>query len=346
MTEKLQITAKDTRPLLLTGASGVIGSEVVRLIPPHALLLGRHRARPDSSARQVAIDIRQPRLGMTPTEYTHLTQTISGILHCAAITDMNGVAEGLHETNIDGVKHILALAGEAGVPLHYVSTAYCSQAYGPKRPVQSAYVSSKRAAEALVRESDVDWTIARPSIVVGHSQTGEIASFQGFHLFITSILKGRLPFIPLDRLARCDFVPADYVAAALASLVRAPEFGRTYWLTGGAQAITIEEMMAYGQPFAGELGKDLTQLTIADPETIRRAHLPALRDKFPARLMERLDVLMELSSVMATARPFPSDLANLLPDHAKLDGARLKTFLGHNLRYWGKVNKRPFETQP
>ena len=333
-------------PLLLTGASGVVGSQVAKLMPPERLLLARHRARPNSPARQVAIDIRHPQLGLDDQAYETLTSGISSILHCAAITDMNGIAEGLHETNIDGVAHIVALAKVAGVPLHYVSTAYCSKSYGPKRPVASPYVASKRAAEALVRDSGLDWTISRPSIVVGHSETGEIANFQGFHLFITSILKGRLPFIPLEASARCDYVPADYVAGALARIVAAPEYGRTYWLTGGHKAITIEDMMEYGQPFAEEFGKNLTKLLIADPETIRRDYLPALQSKIPRRLMERLNVLMELSSVMATAQPFPSDMATLCPDRTDLDGSALRKVLGHNLHYWGEAHKRTFQTQP
>lgn len=340
------MTTESLRPILLTGASGVVGSEVAKLFPAKSLLIGRHRAHPDSPAPQIPIDIRQNRLGLNLPDYNALTDRIGAILHCAAITDMNGVAEGLHETNIDGVANIVSLARDAGVPLHYVSTAYCSETYRAKRPVSSPYVASKRAAEALIREADLDWTISRPSIVVGHSQTGAITHFQGFHLFITSILKGRLPFIPLEGSARCDFVPVDYIASGLKAIVDAPDFGRTYWLTGGDKAITIDEMMSYGQPFAEEFGKDLTKLIIADPDTIRREHLPALQEKFPTRLMERLNVLMELSSVMATARPFPSDMAALLTLSPNLDTATLLKTLGHNLHFWGRANRHIFQTTP
>lgn len=330
---------------MLTGASGVVGSELVKCLPSQEIILGRHRARPDNKARQIAIDIRKPQLGLETSAYEALADEITGILHCAAITDMNGIADGLHETNIDGVQHVIDLARAANVPLHYVSTAYCSEAYGPKRPVTSAYVASKRAAETLVRSSDLDWTIIRPSIVVGHSETGEIANFQGFHLFITSILKGRLPFIPLERSARCDFVPTDYVASAIASIAATPEFGRTYWLTGGDRAITIDEMIDYGMPFAAEFGRDLSTLTLADPDTIRRDYLPALQERGSRRLMERLNVLMELASVMATARPFPSDMAALTPDKPALSKASLHRVLGHNLQYWDRENGKVFETQ-
>ena len=340
------MTNPNPLPLLLTGASGVVGTEVVKCLPAEALLLSRYRTPLDTPARQISINIMEPRLGLDDTAYAELAGDISGILHCAAITDMNGVAEGLHETNIDGVRHIIALAETARAPLHYVSTAYCSETYGPKHPVASAYVASKRAAEQLVRDSKIDWTISRPSIVVGHSETGAIANFQGFHLFITSILKGRLPFIPLDADARCDFVPADYVAKALTEIVANPAFGQTNWLTGGTNAITIGQMMDYGRPFAEEFGRDLSALPMSDPDTFRREHLPALQARLPRRLMERLNVLMELSSVMATERPFPSDMDRLVNEAAPLTADALRKVLGHNLHFWGKANRHTFQTPP
>ncbi len=333
-------------PLLLTGASGVIGTELLACMPAERLLLSRYRTPIDSPAQQISLNIREARLGLDDAAYQALAGGISGILHCAAITDMNGVADGLHETNIDGVRHMIALAEAADVPLHYVSTAYCSKTYGPKQPAASAYVASKRAAEQLVRASKVRWTISRPSIVVGRSDTGAIANFQGFHLFITSILKGRLPFFPLDPEAHCDFVPADYVASALAGIVAAPTFSETYWLTGGARAITIRQMMEYGAPFAAELGRDLSDIPMSDPESFRRDQLPALQARLPRRLMERINVLLELSSVMATERPFPSDMARLVPDAAPLDTQTLQKTLGHNLHFWGKANRHVFQTAP
>ncbi|MEL7128383.1 MAG: SDR family oxidoreductase [Pseudomonadota bacterium] len=327
--------------LLLTGASGVVGSEVARRLPADALLLGRHRARPESDARQIAIDIRDPHLGLPQSAYETLANEVTGIIHCAAITDMGGAAPGLEETNIAGVQHMVDLARAADAPLHYVSTAYCSETHGPKRPVTSAYVLSKRAAEAVVRESGLDWTIIRPSIVAGHSETGAIASFQGFHLFITSMLKGRLPIIPLERTARCDFVPADLIARGIEAILLNPEYGRTYWLTAGINALTIDEMIASGQPFARQLGRDLNNLIIADPDTALRDLIPALEDKLPRRLRERLGVLMELSQVMATERAFPSDFAGLSAD-TELSPDLLRATLAANIRHWGEVNNRSF----
>ncbi|MEM9740896.1 MAG: SDR family oxidoreductase [Pseudomonadota bacterium] len=335
--------AAQPKHTLLTGASGVVGTEVVKCLPADHLLLGRHRAVPEGPARQVSIDIRRPNLGLDRTGYSDLADSISAIVHCAAVTDMKSARDDLMETNVAGARHMTTLAKEASVPLHFVSTAYCSREVGPKTPVQSAYIRSKRAAEDIVRGSAIDWTILRPSIVVGHSQTGEIASFQGFHLFITAILKGRLPFIPLEPEAHCDFVPADYIAAAIKSILRAPVFGRTYWLTAGRLAMTIQDMLNAGRPFAAKLGRDLDTLQFAAPETIQRDLLPTLETGAPKRVMERLNVLMELGAVMATERPFPTDLPAVLPHEMPVSAKVLRQVFEQNLRVWGRANGQSFD---
>ena len=313
--------------ILLTGASGVIGQDLAPRLPQDQLILARHRARPDSPARQVAIDIRDPKLGLSEADYAGLCTEVDTIIHCAAITDMSGQVPELSATNISGVQHVVDFAKAAGAKLHFVSTAYCSETFGPAAPVASDYVASKRAAEALVRESALDWTIIRPSIIAGHSETGAIASFQGFHLFIATVLKGRLPIIPVARQTPCDFVAVDWVAEAIAKIASAPDWGRTYWLTAGAAALTIDEMMETGRPFAEAWGRDLDQVALMTPQAVEAEILPGLRP----RLQDRLMILINLAKVMARRAAFPSDLN-------AVGQARLKQALLANLDYWGNQN--------
>ena len=296
-----------SKTILLTGASGVLGSKLAKLFPAEDLILTRHRTPLDHPAKQISIDIRDANLGLGESEYLNLAAEVHTILHAAAITDMGGAAPGLEETNIDGVRHMAAFAKAARAPLHYISTAYCSLDYAPTRAVPSAYVESKRAAEAVVKEAGIPHTICRPSIIAGHSETGEIASFQGFHLFISQILTGRMPIIPLERYAQCDFIPVDLVAQSVAKVVAAPEFGRTYWLTGGADALTIGDMFEVGRPFAEARGRNLDEVKLAAPE-----EMAEILEALPRRLKERMTTMMELSSVMAREQPFPSDVNALL----------------------------------
>ncbi|MEM7327325.1 MAG: SDR family oxidoreductase [Pseudomonadota bacterium] len=310
--------------ILLTGASGVIGQELAPLLRQDRLILARHRARPERSARQVAIDIRDPKLGLGERDYAGLCAEVDTIVHCAAITDMSGQVPELGATNISGVQHIVDFARAAGATLHFISTAYCSEVYGPVAPVASDYVASKRAAENVVRASGLDWTIIRPSIIAGHSQTGRISSFQGFHLFIATVLKGRLPILPVARQSPCDFVAVDWVAEAIARVVATPEWGRTYWLTAGGAALTIEDMMETGRPFADARGRDLDRVELMPPQAVEANILPGLRP----RLQERLLILINLAKVMARRTAFPTDLE-------MVSKARLQQTLLANLDYWG-----------
>ena len=306
----------------------MIGRELTPRLRQDQLILARHRARPDSAARQVAMDIRDPTLGLSERDYAHLSADVDTVIHCAAITDMSGQVPELSTTNIAGVQHVVDFARAAGAKLHFVSTAYCSETYGPAAPVSSDYVSSKRAAEAVVRESGLDWTIVRPSIIAGHSKTGEIASFQGFHLFIATVLKGRLPIIPVAPQTPCDFVAVDWVADGIARIVEQPEWGRTYWLTAGAAALTIEDMMETGREFASARGRDLDLVELMTPQAVEDQILPDLKP----RSRERLSILINLAKVMARRTAFPSDLK-----HVHQMG--LKRTLLANLDYWGTQSR-------
>ncbi|MEL7481501.1 MAG: SDR family oxidoreductase, partial [Pseudomonadota bacterium] len=317
--------------IFLTGASGVLGSEIERALPADQLILGRHRVKPHSPAEEIAIDITHPRLALASADYEGLAARVSCIIHSAALTEMGGDHPDLTPTNVDGVRHMVAFARAAGAALHFVSTAYASAEYRADQAVESAYVRSKRAAETIVRESGLDWTILRPSIVAGHSETGEIAGFQGLHLFIAAILKGRMSMVPLAPSAWCDFVASDTLAKAVVRIVARPDFGRSYFLTAGPSALTIEDMMQCGRPFADLLGRDLDTIQLIDPDTVRRDLLPALAAKNRPRALERLTLMLELSSVMATAKPFPSDLGTVLQDDP-IDRAHLNHTLRANIR--------------
>lgn len=313
--------------ILLTGASGVIGRELLPRLPQDCLLVARHRTRPESALPQVELDIRAPQLGLADAAYKRLCKEVDTVVHCAAITDMSGQVPELSATNITGVQNVVEFAQAAGARLHFISTAYCSEAYGPAAPVASDYVASKRAAEALVRGSGLDWTIIRPSIIAGHSQTGAIASHQGFHMFISTVLKGRLSILPLNADTQCDFVPADWVAEAIARIVAAPVWGRIYWLTAGEAALTIGQMMQTGTPVAIALGRDFSTVELMPPHRVESEILPQLKP----RSAERLRRLITLAKVMSRAKPFPSDLEAVTSD-------RLRGVLLANLQDWVEVD--------
>lgn len=93
-------------------------------------------------------------------------------------------------TNVDGTANMLALAENLEIGLF----CYDSSIYAVGK-VRNPYEESKEEAEKLVRNRQRDsYLILRPSIVVGHSETGDTTSYTGFYGWFTgfSYLKHNL----------------------------------------------------------------------------------------------------------------------------------------------------------
>jgi len=105
------------------------------------------------------------------------------------------------------------------------------------RAAPSAYLRSKGEAEAIVRESGLDWTIFRPSVVFGRGD--------GFLNLFAQLLR-LLPVVALGCPgARFQPVFVEDVAAAFASSLRDPDSaGKSYDL-GGPRVYTLRELVEY-----------------------------------------------------------------------------------------------------
>ena len=89
-------------------------------------------------------------------------------------------------------------------------------------------------------------------------------------------------------------------------------------------------MFEVGRPFADAMGRDLDQVKLVSPEEMVR-----LCDTLPRRLKERVMTMMELSSVMDRAEPFPSDV-NALLGQGTMSGEMLRQTLRTTLEWWGQ----------
>lgn len=175
-------------------------------------------------------DLSQPLLGLSPTAFDTLAQTIDVIYHNGAIVHFIYSYEYLKATNVLGTHEVLRLACHTRTkPVHYVST---TSVWGtpPLQPLEDAelvfhdgfdtgYAQSKWVAEHLVREArkrGLPVAIYRPGAIGGDHRTGQWNTGD----YISRLLKGciQLGSIPdpepfavlLNHLA-----PVDYVAAAI-----------------------------------------------------------------------------------------------------------------------------------
>ena len=189
--------------------------------------------------------------------------------HCAASVNLGKDPDKkTYNTNFNGTKSALALAKQLGLKtFHYVGTAYvagkCSgvvmEDSMPATDWNNSYERSKFDSEKLVRESGFDYTIYRPSIIVGKLSDGVIRKPLAFYRILEFLARVKIngckkaslplngPFSTKLRLAagtsdKIYFVPQDYVQQTIAKLFVLPVCNKTYHLTGMSPVST--EMIA------------------------------------------------------------------------------------------------------
>ena len=322
--------------LLLTGATGVLGRALLPvLLGRHDVVALTHRSQLGSGVPTVRGDLTRPRLGLDHAGYRRLADWTTTIVHAAAVTDFAAGEPATSTLNVEGTRRVLVLAAEAGARVLHVSTAFVDRAgripegrgAGCRDAVATptAYLGSKLRAEALVRGSGLDWTIARPSVVIGDSVTGAIARYQGLHWLIRGIVRDEVPLIAGPAESPVDVVPADVAARAVAALLDARLPGE-HWLTAGPAAPTISELVDVVLPIARAHGWAPSPPRFLTQESVHRLLRPVFIEPLPARDRRRFDDLTAMCSVFEGAPLLPTSLGGIpggppAPTRASVDAA-------------------------
>ncbi len=143
--------------ILVTGANGQVGQELVRVLAPQHDLLPTTSSTLDVSSPTATDQIVEARPDL--------------VIHPAAWTDVDGCArdpERALKVNGLGVRHVAFACRRLDVPLVYISTnevfdgAATAPYYEWDRPAPiNAYARSKYAGECFVRELLEDYAIVR-----------------------------------------------------------------------------------------------------------------------------------------------------------------------------------------
>ncbi|CAB4920478.1 unannotated protein [freshwater metagenome] len=268
-----------TVTVLLTGATGYLGTlTLARLLTDPAVeviclvraqddaqaeqrlhdTVGKLWAAPDAAIyerlRAVAFDLTDP-----PREVPGIGD-VTHILHGAASVRFDLELEEARAANTATAQVVLDLARRAPRLEHllHVSTAYVAGTHRGTfteddldvgQGFRNTYEQTKFEAEQLLRReaADLPLTVARPSIVVGEAQTGWTTTFNVLYPLLRAYSRGLITDIPADPHAVVDVVTGDYVADALAHLLRATEPGATHHLVAGpgvTDVATVRDLAA------------------------------------------------------------------------------------------------------
>src|SRR4051812_9091924 len=231
----------------VTGATGFIGKRLVKALLARRGATVYFLLRPGSEGKvpellkywgaakgravPVTGDLTSKKLGVAADQLKALKGGIDHLYHLAAVYDLSADEEAQVAVNIEGTRNMVefAKAIDAG-HVHHVSSIAAAGLYeGVFREdmfeeaenLDHPYFSTKHESEKIVRkECKVPWTVYRPAMVVGDSQTGEMDKIDGPYYFFKLIQRMRqilppwMPGVGLEG-GRINIVPVDYVVAAL-----------------------------------------------------------------------------------------------------------------------------------
>jgi nucleoside-diphosphate-sugar epimerase len=272
-----------SRAVLVTGGSGALGPHLLaellrRDAPPRVFALlrpGRRWAdrfcalrtsidaltadgeRPPSFERLIPIagDILHANLGLDAGERDRVLREIDVVIHAAERTRFTAPAADLHDSNVQGTRHVLDLARRC---LHLEqfllvsTTCVAGTATGSiaerldDEPQQfvNAYERTKSEAERLAAAAQLPVRIARLGTCVGGERTGYVHRFGAIHQLLYWLTRGLLPVVPATHDARIDLIATDVGARWLACAAgQAVDGLDVCHVAAGHRAIPLHELL-------------------------------------------------------------------------------------------------------
>jgi len=261
----------------VTGATGFIGrhlvqellanreGEIALLVRPASHPRVESLIRSWGAANRISVvpgDLGSPMLGVAEDWIEEHRGDVDHFFHVAALYDMAAADELNEQLNVGGTRSALELAAalDAGIFHHVSSVAvagdyqglFDEEMFDEGQGLPSSYHRTKFESERIVREEcPVPWRVYRPSIVVGHSETGEMDKVDGPYYFFPLFKRLRdtlpqwLPVLGVD-LGDTNVVPVDYVASAMDHIAHEPGLdGQAFHLVNPDPQRTVDVVNAF-----------------------------------------------------------------------------------------------------
>ena len=360
--------------VLLTGATGFVGSEVLaRYLANtdrrvYALVRGgdsgeaTQRLRdaiaplgvelPDDRAIAVPADLERPELGLDARRREQIACEVTDVVHAAASVSFSLPLEQSRQINVEGTRRVLDFAHlsrqRGGLRrLAYVSTAYVAGAHHGVfteddlevgQTFRNPYERSKFEAERLVRRErrHLPTQIFRPSIVVGEAATGWTQAFNVLYVPLRAFVEGKLPVLPARPTSPVDIVPVDYVADAIVELADRHGGEGTYHLVSGRRATNVKELVELASEHM-----DRSAPLVLPPSLYRRILHPVLKRRAPPRRRRALERLETFFPYFAMDMTYDDRRTRATLDRSGIEPPPIGRYFGRLLDFaersrWGQ----------
>jgi nucleoside-diphosphate-sugar epimerase len=351
------LSVKNKPTITLTGATGFLGSHLMAslLSGGHRIIvLGRSNKNGTLQERVsrllkwfgieefagqlkfMEIDFLKPLLGIPEADYKVLCADTEQIIHCASDTSFTERKRDIvFKSNVNSLEGILEFAVNANVKFfHYISTAYvaganvilCKECLSSSADFLNVYEESKALAENIIaafcQKNSIPFSIIRPSVVYGDSQTGRSLRFNALYFpiqsvkYISEIYRNDIKnndgkkskqfgifideegylFLPLriylPEKGALNIIPVDYFVNATMKIIANASAGGIYHLTNNSHT-KLEKIAVYNEQFMKIKGVEIIYDRSAD--NVLRNPAEELFDRFmePYRLYLSDDRIFE-----------------------------------------------------
>jgi uncharacterized protein YbjT (DUF2867 family) len=220
--------------VVVLGGTGFVGSHLVPALLRHGWRVKvASRNRDDHLALSILPDVELVTCNIhQPDALARLLSGASAAINLVGILNEPGRdGSGFRRAHVDLTRGLIAACKQAGVR-RLLQMSALNAGRG-----KSHYLQTRGEAEALVRDSGLDWTIFQPSVIFGDGD--------GLFYRFAALLRFA-PLLPLAR-AKARFAPVyigDVVAAFLHALRDPATVGKSYELYG-PQVLTLAEIVRY-----------------------------------------------------------------------------------------------------
>ncbi len=227
--------------VLVLGANGFIGSHVAAALAAAGWTVRAGARRPVEAARRapqyewVVADFRA--LG-EPAAWTPLLEGVDAVVNCVGVLQ-DGGGDDTRAAHVTGPGALIAACEAAGVTrLVHLSAVGADDAAG------TAYARTKAETERMIQSSRLDWTILRPSLVLGRGAFGGTGLIRALAAF-----PGAIPVVGGAQTVRP--VAMDDLTAAVSAALSRPQAVRRRFDVAGPQRLSLEQLLGLYRGWLG-----------------------------------------------------------------------------------------------